>query len=111
MGTRQAREGRDDGSADPISALHQGTTRDLAFTVTAATDQPVGATTTVVRLQATEDCRYLIGANPTAAQSSGGGTALSAGVAEYRAIQPGHRVSVIAPSGGNNGSLNIEECA
>jgi hypothetical protein len=111
MGTELAREGRNDGRADPIPALGQGATRDLAFTGTAATDQAVGAQTTVVRLQATEDCRYLIGANPTATTASGGGTALSAGVAEYRRIAPGHRISVIAPSGGASGSLNIEECA
>lgn len=111
MGTKLAREGRDDGSADPIPALGQGVTRDLAFTGTAANDQAVASTTTVVRLQATEGCRYLIGAAAVATQTSGGGSALSAGVAEYRRITPGHRISVIAPSGGNNGSLNIEECA
>lgn len=52
-----------------------------------------GAGTRFIRIETDVGCRIAIGASPTAAATS---LPLSAGAVEYFAVQPGHRLAVIA---------------
>jgi hypothetical protein len=87
-----------------VSALGLGVTSALAFTGTSAQSAVVGENTFVVRLVATEPCFVAIGANPTATVSS---AYLPAGVVEYFAITPGHRVAALQASSG--GTLYVTQ--
>jgi hypothetical protein len=82
-----------------------GTSQDVSFDASAQSSA-TAATTTVVRLCATQDCRYLIGSNPTALSSS---VLLPAGVVEYVEITGGHKVAAIKATSAT-GTLNVVEC-
>lgn len=54
----------------------------------------LNAATTFVRVVADADCHLEVGANPTATTSSV--VKLTAGVAEYFSVTPGHKIAAIA---------------
>jgi hypothetical protein len=82
-----------------VPALGLGATLVVAFTGTSAQSAAVDENTLVVRLVATADCFVAIGASPTATTSS---AYLPAGVVEYLAIRPGHKVAALQASAGGN---------
>lgn len=90
------------GSAYP--ATYQGTIQKVAYTAAAGTSNAVGDNTSVVRLIATTDCYYKIGAAPTATAND---SRLTANTIEYRGIKPGEKVSAIRVS--VDGTLEVEE--
>jgi hypothetical protein len=87
----------------PVAKM--GTSQDVTFDASAQSSA-TATTTTLVRLCATADCRYLIASNPTALSTS---VLLPAGVVEYVEITGGHKVAAIK-SGSATGKLNVVEC-
>jgi hypothetical protein len=88
-----------------LPVAKQGTSQDVTFDASAQS-AALAATTTLVRLCATQDCRYLIGSNPTALSTS---VLLPAGVVEYVEVTGGYKVAAIK-SGAAAGKLNVVEC-
>ena len=83
------------------------TIQNVSYTDTAAASSAFGANVTILRLCATTDCYYLVGANPTATTSNG--SLLPAGVVEHVVVVAGQKISAIQSSA--NGSLNVGEIA
>ena len=81
------------------------TVQNVAFLVTAVqVTNAFGGSTRVLRIVATENCYYKVGANPTATASD---IYLPAGTVEYIAVAPGEKISAIREA--NDGTLNITE--
>lgn len=76
--------------------------QNLAFTDTSA--QSTAVTSRFVRIVATEDCYYIIGADPTAV-TNGASAFLPAGVCEVVRIEPGQKIAAIRST--TNGTMNI----
>ena len=81
------------------------TIQNVSYTDTAAASSAFGTNVTLIRLCATTDCYYLIGANPTATTSNG--SFLPAGVVEYVVVVAGEKVSAIRSA--TSGALNVGE--
>lgn len=91
-----------------IQALpFSNTVQNVAYTGTAAQSAAFGAGVTIIRLCASTDCFYLIGADPTATVSNG--HRLSAGDVDHQVVSAGQKISVIRAS--EDGSLNVGEIA
>lgn len=95
-------------------AARNSTTQAVAYTGTAAAStNPFGAQTYVVRIVANSACHYAIGAAPTAAVTD---AFLPANWIEYVMVRPGEKISAIkAATGGlvttTDGSLWVTELA
>jgi hypothetical protein len=81
-----------------------GTVLNVSFTAASAQSSAVSDSIRELRLVATQNCYYKVGANPTATTSD---TYLPSGTVEYIAIAPGEKVAAIRSSA--DGTLNITE--
>lgn len=88
-----------------FQAMFQGVVSNVSYTATAGQSATFGANTSLIRIVATSDCYYLIGANPTATTANG--SFLPLGVIEFPAVLPGQKISVLQSSA--SGSLNITQ--
>lgn len=91
--------------AGTFEAILPGTSQALAFNGTSAQSTAVGASTTLVRLFATEDCFILIGSSPVAAANSS--MFIAAGIYDFVGIQPLQKIAAIQSSA--SGTLYITE--
>lgn len=79
------------------SHYYPSTTQTVAYTAaSAATTNAVGSQTYAVRLVATSDCHYALGAAPTATTSD---PYLPSDTVEIISIHPGQKVAVIRNTG------------
>lgn len=91
-----------------LPTVKWGTSANVSFTGTSAQSAVLGTAggaNILVRLSATQACRILEGANPTAVAAS---TLLPAGVVEFVEVTAGNRLAVIQDSAA--GTLNITIC-
>lgn len=93
-----------DSNGRVIPAGTWGTAQNRTTSSSSAQSTAVGATTTLVRLVATEDCYVLFGEDPTAVA---GNSLITAGVPEVVPITPGHKIAAIRRT--TDGILNITE--
>jgi hypothetical protein len=87
---------RDD-NGQTAQVVTPGYAQEVAVTVASTQSNPVGSSTTIVRLAATVDCRIAFGPPGTNVPSSG--LLLPAGVVEYFGVRPGSVVAVVQQSG------------
>lgn len=88
----------------PLPIPRWGASQDVAFTDEAALSTAFAASTRVLRLVATADCRIAIGSAPVATAAS---TLLPAGAVDFVTLEKGDRVSVLQEVAA--GKLNITE--
>lgn len=88
-----------------MTTYHLRTTQSVAYTGTAGViTNPISTGVYAVRVWCSTDAHIAVGAAPTATTSN---MPVSAGVAEYIAINPGEKVSAIQQSAG--GTLYVTE--
>lgn len=95
---------RSDSNGQQALVIVPGTNQTVAFTGTSAQSAAFAASTSIIRVVASEACFLVFGADPTATT---GGMFLPSGVVEYFAVTPGQKVAAIQASTG--GSLYITE--
>lgn len=97
-----------DPNGNPIPVLGDEISQDVDFDGNVQS-AAVAATTRIVRLCATQDCRYKIGADPMALATS---AYLPAKYDRYVKIKGGEKVAAIKdPTSNTAGKLNIVECS
>ena len=89
-----------------FEAIIPGTSQLLAFTGASAQSTALQASTTLVRLFATQDCFIAVGSNPTAA-ADGTSMFIAAGVTEYVGVAQGAKIAAIRNT--TSGNLYITE--
>jgi hypothetical protein len=94
------------GSQQSFPTLFPGTSQKVAVTATSAQSAALGATTTLIRVAATQNMHLAFGANPTAV-ADGTNYYLPAGVTECIAVVSGTKIAAIRDSA--DGSLFITE--
>lgn len=93
-----------DETGRPIPVFKLGASQDVPISGTSTASTAFGAKTTAIRLTANVDCRYAIGASPTATPTS---ILLPAGAIDYVGCAPGDKIAIIQEA--TAGTLNVTE--
>ena len=94
-----------DNNGVPIQATGWPSATNISFNVNSAQSPVFSASTFLIRVVATENCRIAFGVNPTASATS---SLVLANVPEYIKVTPGERLAVIQDTTG--GTLNVTFC-
>lgn len=97
-----------DKNSKPVQAMWIGTCQKKGFTSTSAQSTAVGASSSLVMLQATANCHVKFGSNPTAT-ADGTSQYIQAGAIYVFPITGGHKIAIIRDSA--DGDLFITEGA
>lgn len=96
-----------DNNLNPLQVPKLGTSQDVSFDGSVQS-VAFAATTKVIRLCSTQDCRFLVSANPTALATS---ARLPANTIAHIEVTGGHKIAAIKDADtGAAGKLNVVEC-